>query len=102
MAGSLTFVLSLLVVAAALFVVSALGIGTSGAFLPPDRSFFLERLGWGDALGCAVLIAAVPIALGPGLPPRLVFVVLSAAAVALGRWLRLAPEHGSLPPENSP
>lgn len=97
MAGSLTFVLSLLVVAAALFVVSALGIGTSGAFLPPDRSFFLERLGWGDALGCAVLIAAVPIALGPGLPPRLVFVVLSAAAVALGRWLRLAPEHGSLP-----
>ncbi len=93
----MTLVLSLLAVAVALFVVSAVGIGTSRAFLPPDRIFFLERLGWGDALGCAVLIAAVPIALGPGLPPRLVFVVLSAAAVVLGRRLRLAPGSGSLP-----
>ena len=92
----MTFVYSLFLVAAALLVVSAIGVGTSGAFLPPDRTFFLERLGWGDALGCVVLIAAVPIALGAGLSPRLVFVILSAAAVALGRWLRFAPGKNSV------
>lgn len=92
----MTLVLSLLLVAAALLVVSGVGLATSRAFLPPDRSFFLERLAWGDALGCAVLIAAVPIALGSGLPPRPVFVVLSAGAVVLGRWLRLAPGNGSV------
>jgi hypothetical protein len=94
----LTLVVSLLVVAAALLVVSAVGIGAGAAFLPPDRTFFLERLGWGDALGCAVLIAAVPIALGPGVSPRLVFVALAAAALALGRWFRLAPGKRSVPP----
>ncbi|HKD18543.1 MAG TPA: hypothetical protein VKG23_11815 [Thermoanaerobaculia bacterium] len=94
----MTLVLSLLAVAAALLVVSAVGVGTSVSFLPPERAFFLERLGWGDALGCAVLIAAVPIALGTGLAPRWGFVVLSAVAVLLGRRLRLTSRRRSALP----
>jgi hypothetical protein len=96
-----TLVLSLVSVAVALLAVSGVGLGASGAFLPPGRAFFLERLGWSDALGCAVLIAAVPIGLGRGVSPRLVFVVLAAAAIALALRLRLTPGeravlHGKL------
>lgn len=87
----MTFVLSLLLVGAALLVVSGVGLGTSGAFLPPDRAFFLERLGWSDAVGCATLVASVPLALGPGVSPRLAFAVLAAVAIAIARRFRLTP-----------
>jgi hypothetical protein len=87
----MTFVLSLLLVGAALLVVSGVGLGTSGALLPPDRAFFLERLGWSDALGCATLIASVALALGPGASPRLAFALFAAVAVAMGRRFRLTP-----------
>jgi len=92
----LTFAASLLPVAVALLVISGVGLGASAAFLPAGRAFFLERLGWGDALGCSVLIVAVPKALGLGVSPRLVFVVIAGAAVALAWWLRLAPGERSV------
>ena len=92
----MTFAASLLPVAVALLVISGVGLGASAAFLPAGRAFFLERLGWGDALGCSVLIVAVPKALGLGVSPRLVFVVIAGAAVALAWWLRLAPGERSV------
>ncbi|HEY1435088.1 MAG TPA: hypothetical protein VGG65_06910 [Thermoanaerobaculia bacterium] len=92
----MTLLLSLLFVAAALLLVSGLGVGVGAAFLPPDRAFFLERLGWGDALGCAVLIASVPPALASGASPRIAFVVLAGVVVAVAGRFRLG-----LPPAPS-
>jgi hypothetical protein len=85
----MTLVLSLLLVAVALLLVFGVGLGTSGAFLPPDQAFLVERVGWGEALGCVVLIASVPPALGPGVSPRLVFIILAAGAIAMARRFRL-------------
>ncbi|HWZ86504.1 MAG TPA: hypothetical protein VN032_09905 [Thermoanaerobaculia bacterium] len=83
----MTLVLSLLPVAGALLVVSGVGFVTSGAFVPRDRAFFLERLGWSDAIGCAAVMAFVPAALGIGVRPGwiafLVFVALLVAAARL-------------------
>jgi hypothetical protein len=92
----MTFVVSLVLVAVALCLVSGVGLGASGAFLPPGRAFFLERLGWSGSLGCAVLIGSVPMALGPGVSPRMVFVVLAAVVIAIALRFRLAaPEERS-------
>ena len=86
----MTFALSLFFVAVALLVVSGVGLATSGAFLPLDHAFFLERLGWSDAIGCAVVMAFVPAALGLGVRPGLIaFVMVVAPLIVVAR--RLAP-----------
>jgi hypothetical protein len=94
----MTFVFSLLLVAAALLVVSGVGLATSGAFLPRDGAFFLECLGWSDAIGCAAVMAFVPAALRIGIRPGwiafLVFVVLLIVVARL-----LAPLTPPSPPE---
>jgi hypothetical protein len=88
------FLCALAFALAALAAVVATGWGMSGAFLPEGPAFRLERAGWSVALGAAVLIAAVPLALAVGVWPRATLVVVAAAALAVARRHGLAAATG--------
>lgn len=89
----MTLFASLIPVAAALLVVSGVGLAIGGAFLPPGRAFLLERLGWSGAIGCAALMAFVPAALGiQARPGWIAFVIFVAPPIFVVRLLApLAP-----------
>lgn len=90
---------SLAAVAAVLVAAGAVGWSLAGALVP--RGAPAERLAWGFASGLALVAASVPLAFSLGVAPGwLPFLLLAAAAVGIGRLLRLRsegarPEGGS-------
>ena len=93
----MAFALALARFGAVLVVSSVVGWVLAGRLFPLDRRFRWERLGWGLALGCGVLVAFVPLLLLVGARPGWVgFVALAFLLVGASR--RLAPLTLPSPP----
>lgn len=91
------FLLSFARVGAALLVATVAGGWIATALVPRGARFRAERLGWSFALGCAVLMAFVPLSLLLGLRPGWIgFLVLAVAVGLLARRLRLPAQDESV------
>ena len=92
------FLFSLARVGAVILAASAAGWTISTGLFPPGPRHRAERLGWGYALGCAALIAFVPLSLLVGVRPGWIgFVVLAVLLVGTSRLL--APLTPPSPPD---
>lgn len=76
------------------------GWAVAGAFLPRGRAFFAERVGWGFAIGTALLalLVVVSLFLGVRLAP-IPLLVFFGVAILLARRFRLTspPEESAVP-----
>ena len=92
----MSLVFSVVRVGAVLLAVSVAGWILSAALFPPSLRFRSERLGWSLALGCAILMALVPLSLLFGLRPGWIgFLVLAGSGGVLARRLRVSSREES-------